>query len=928
MAANSPPAVPEGPASPGAAAATGASAQMPWMVRLFGAVEASRGEQTLSHWPTRAVAALLARLALEPDRVHPREELIELLWPGVELATGRNRLRQALSTLKRLLEPPELKAPPVLLADRLGVRVRPGALDSDVARFQRHQRGAQGQAALALYRGELMPGFYDEWVQDERRRLAELRERLERAPPAAVAPDNVTPVPTGLPSYWTRTFGAELAASRLLALACSRRLVTVHGPGGSGKTRLAVEVAQALHDGRHRSPGSAGGEPRFDRMAFVPLVDRLDTAQVLDAICAALHLGGEGDAQARITAALAGHRTLLVLDNVEQMIAAAGAAIVRLLAVVPALHVVVTSRQLLGVDGEQAFELEGLPLPISEARPAEAAVNPAVGLFVDRARAARSDFRLDESNAGEVIALVRLLGGMPLAIELAASRVRSLSPQELLQRLREDAGTPMLDLLARATQRADEGARHASMRHVVDWSWQQLSAPQAAMLQALSVFAAPARPDAIAAVADIDLRSARAVLDTLRDASLVRPVAGPDGTTRFALLQPVREFAAERMPAAAARSARQRLRQWLIGFALEALPRGPAAVAPEVAHVHAALVSAPADGAGRAALELAIALRTYWDSDELPLSDVLALELALQDGAAAGQPSLAVDAHELLAYARAAAGFAREGIAHAEAAVAGAGSDRARSLALTRWAWTMYIGGRLEEDRLVAALDEAGALAQRCGDLLAQAHVLRMQGVVASNFKLDYAGAEALAAQAQHLWERLGHRSMAYTALLNRAMMWAWQGRNEEAHVALTECEHASQLEGDWVGMLNASRQNGRVLARMRRWPEAIAAFRRSARVGWQRNFARGLANILLNLPEALAMAGQPEAAARLHGFATANWARLYGAINRIETRELRRARLLLRLHLGAARAEGLRVEGAGLDMAGAVALALDEKAA
>ena len=138
---------------------------------------------TQSRWPTRAVAALLARLALGPDRLHPREELVELLWPGVSLSVGRNRLRQALSALKALLETRDAAAAPVLMADHFAIRVAPGALACDVLDFERCLRSGRVEAARALYRGDLMPGHYDEWVLDERRRLAALRERLGSADP-------------------------------------------------------------------------------------------------------------------------------------------------------------------------------------------------------------------------------------------------------------------------------------------------------------------------------------------------------------------------------------------------------------------------------------------------------------------------------------------------------------------------------------------------------------------------------------------------------------------------------------------------------------------------------------------------------------------------------------------------------------------------
>ncbi len=947
-----------------------APADTRWSVRLLGTVQADGAGLTLLRWPSRAVAALLARLALAPDRAHPREELIELLWPGVAITVGRNRLRQALSTLKGLLEPPGPHAAQVLQADRQAIRLRPGTVACDARQFEALVRTGRADAARALYHGELMPGHYEDWVLVERARLAGLVEQLDAAHPLALlapsrpaqrgldtmpaagagagvsagvgagtrrrstdnlAEDRIAPTPTGLPSYWTRPFGADLTASRLRALVQTQRLVTVHGPGGSGKTRLAVAVAQALRDAPEWAIGRDAQPPRFDRIVFVPLVQCTSAEQALDAICDALRgdsaAGGPGDVQARIVATLAGHHVLLVLDNLEQLADDAGSQITRLLSAAPGLHVLVTSRRLLAQDGEIAFALDGLALPAVDATLDDAAATPAVALFVDRARASRADFRLGARHCSAIVALVRLLGGMPLAIELAASRVRSLSPQELLQRLSDGAGTPMLDLLARNTLRATADSRHASMRHVVDWSWQQLDAAQQHLLLSLSVLTAPARTDMVAAMLATGQQPTQALLDELHDASLVQRSEGADHRSRHGLLQPVREFAAERCPPALQRTARQRQRQWLIQFAGTAAAQGPQAVAPELAHVHAALISAPADGAGPAALALALALRNYWDADSLPLAAVLALEQSLATlGEADTTAGLRTDALELLALGRSSAGFAEQALAHAEAGLASAQDDRRRCLALVRWVSTMYYAGRYQaasDASLDNALDQASVLARRCGDRVAQATVLRLQGLIACNLRLDFAGAEALVAQAQQLWEQLGNRRMAYAALLNRATAWAWTGRNEEAVTVFEECERAALADGDWISLMQVRWQIGRVMIRLRRWDDAATAFRRSIRIGWQRHYPQALANAMLHLPEALVMAGQAERAARLQGFVVGHWLRLYRSINRIETRELRRTRLLLHLQLGAARAEALRAEGSSLGLADAVALAL-----
>ena len=463
----------------GAAAASGSGM---WSLRLLGTVEAANGAQSISHWPSRAVAALLARLALAPDRNHPREELVELLWPGVALDIGRNRLRQALSTLKRLLEPAGAHAPPVLLADRMNVRMAPGAIACDALEFERLVRSGDSEGARALYRGELMPGFYEEWVVDERRRLAALFERLDAVPilpaPARPATGTAAAEPNSLPSYWTRLYGVDHSAARLRALVCTRRLVTVCGAGGSGKTRLAVEVAQALRDATELTTGWATGwsaawapetrheAPAFERIVFVSLVDCQLAAHAVDAIAGALHIAGP-DLLARIEAALAGRRTLLVLDNFEQLARLAGEMLTRLLTGAASLHLLVTSRQRLGLDGEQVFELGGLPLPELPAAAEGATAHPAVALFMDRARAARADFRLGPHDAPAVIELVGLLAGMPLAIELAASRMRSMAPQELLRLLSQHDGTPMLDLLERSGPQTSSTAA----THRCAWSW-------------------------------------------------------------------------------------------------------------------------------------------------------------------------------------------------------------------------------------------------------------------------------------------------------------------------------------------------------------------------------------------------------------------------------------------------------------------------
>jgi len=234
----------------------------------------------------------------------------------------------------------------------------------------------------------------------------------------------------------------------------------------------------------------------------------------------------------------------------------------------------------------------------------------------------------------------------------------------------------------------------------------------------------------------------------------------------------------------------------------------------------------------------------------------------------------------------------------------------------------MVLSGR-HDSSVDELLRDALANASACGDPTAQALALRMQMMVEVNIRFNYAGAEGPVLQAQRLWEQLGDRRNAFRRLLDRATCWAWSGRNDEAATAIAACERAARDEGDHAGAYNAAWQLGRVFIRLRRWSEAADAFRRCLDTGRQRNHMLAMSYGLMHLPDALVMLGQAELAARLQGFAVPHWENQLGTINRIEARELRRTRRLLRLALGPARAEALRIDGRALNLGEAMTLAL-----
>ena len=941
-----PPALPPGEPST-AAAATG------WDVSLLGGLRATRGTLTLTQFGSRAVAALLARLALYPQREHPREELIELLWPGVAIEVGRNRLRQTLFALRQLLETPEAAngGSALLLADRHGVRVAAGTLGCDALRFEAAARAGRHAEARALYGGELLPGYYDDWVEDERLRLAALFDHVDAAPLPAAQAEPAALTPPSLPTYLTRFFGRDAEGARLRAEVMAHRLVTLLGPGGSGKTRLAVELAVSLAPAAAQG-GSSNHPSCFDQLIFAPLVSCASEVQMQDALLAAARLTAPGgDALGALCAGLAGRRVLLVLDNVEQLGTHAQQVALQLLAGLPALHLLVTSRHVLGLDGEREFAVAPLLLPHAGMPLDRLAINPAVALFSDRARAARADFHLSDANRDCVVALVRELEGMPLALELAASRLRSLSCADMLALLRPEGGAaavaqPRLELLSRAGPRAGGDPRHASMLRVVEWSWQQLAAAPARLLSALTVFEGGFTAAAVQAVCGAALPTPQPLLDELVAQSLVhvsdggggsgsgRGMAGDadaigaeaapalGGAARFGIYEPIREFAAAQLAPQAAREGRARHRAWLAAWMATLGHRVPlAALRDEMRNLLAALLSAQADGAPADALRLLLALRAGADELALPAQAIDLLEAALADTT---DPVLASRAHTLLGRLCLVAGRGEAARRHVDiglASVPGEPALRARALlaqASVRWRSSRDAAG------LEAQLDEALALALHCGDSETEAGVHSLRAYVRHLLHRDTAGGQALNERALALWERAGNAHAVNRIRYNLAVNASHAGRHAEALDRLQQVAQQALRERDWQQLSKALNMQGEALGALRRWPEALAAYRECVRVAWGAGELHALAYGLWNLPRALARARRPEPAARLVGFAGHYWRTHVGQLNADDELDLRHQHRLAAAQIGRAAARLQAQRGQRMSLADAVALALD----
>jgi predicted ATPase len=335
--------------------------------------------------------------------------------------------------------------------------------------------------------------------------------------------------PSAIPAPLTQLIGREqeVAEIRSMLHGDAARMVTLVGSGGIGKSRLAIDVAA----------GMTGDFP--GGVVFVPLAPVDQPPLVANAIAQALGVRDPGDVplEDKLVIALRHRRTLLVLDNFEQVLGAAPL-IVSLLGAAPQLKVLITSRALLRVTGERSFEVGPLGLPTkrrSHQLPAS------VALFVERARAVKPDFELTPDNIDAVERICVALEGVPLALELAAARIRMLSPASLLSRLDRQ-----LTLLVGGQR--DLPPRLQALRSTIEWSTQLLDPESKALLFRLGIFAGRFSLEAVEALSDEDPTDALIQLSTLVDNSLVRQ-QDRNGRTYFALLATVREYALEQLDA-------------------------------------------------------------------------------------------------------------------------------------------------------------------------------------------------------------------------------------------------------------------------------------------------------------------------------------------------------------------------------------------
>ncbi len=415
---------------------------------------------------------------------------------------------------------------------------------------------------------------------------------------------------TNLRAELTSFVGRNADVAAVRELIAGHRLATLIGPGGSGKTRLATETARTLladlPDGAwlvELAAIGAGGDVAQSALAGLGLRDAL--------------LGEAQNAELtdRLVAAIREREALLILDNCEHVIESAAAFAHRVLGECPRLRILATSREPLGITGEALRMVEPLALPDAHSSRAEMESSPAVQLLRDRAGAVRRDFAVDARALPTMVRVCRALDGMPLAIELAAARLRTMSIDQLACRLND-----RFRLLTSGSRTALP--RHQTLRAVIDWSWELLTEGERMVLRRLSVFSGGASLEAaerVCAGDEVEREQVLELLTALAEKSLL--LAEGDGAPRYRMLGTIKEYAARRLAEAAesevARVAHLTYFTELAETAEPHLRRSEqrewlAALEAEHGNIGAAMRAALAAGEAHAAMRLAAAAGWYW----------------------------------------------------------------------------------------------------------------------------------------------------------------------------------------------------------------------------------------------------------------------------------------------------------------------------
>lgn len=659
---------------------------------------------------------LLLYLAQRHDRLVTKDELIAAVWHGV--AVSDDALTKCVSEVRQALGE----------GRRDTLQTLPG-------------------------RGYMLSG----WHRDKPQRLV-----LSRARPEVRSP---LPPPRHL-------VGRDTDLGALAALVGRRRMVTITGSGGVGKTSLALAVANRV----------AADFP--DGIVMVHLAPLLGDGSVASAILAALGVAAEADPMEAVLAHLMGRHILLVLDNCEHLVEAAAAATARILNATPNVHLLVTSREPLAVEDETVFRLQALPYPATaDGLDAEAALGyPAIELLALRLAAVADDFVLTDADVATAVEICRRLDGIPLALVLAAAQFRAMRLDEVAARLDQ-----RFELLIGGQRDADP--RQRTLREMVAWSVDLLSASEQALYAQIGVFAGPASLDDIAAVCHIAGRSPTAAeIVALTDKSLLNIHRDAAAPTRYGYFETTRQFALEKLGADS--GARRRhaehlvavLTQGEIDLEVSATEAWRRAYGPYLDDLRTALAWA-SSAAGDSRLALELSLRGAGLLDELSLQSE------------------------------------RRGLIERAAALPEAGQSPAMAgrLKLTQallTGWVVWDGGLSHE-----AADQFALSGERLLEGRARAVAAASDGFIAAWDRV-WPGFEA----AERLLRPFGATRSLSNALRYKATLLIWQGRLDEAVPPLEEAGRIADAIGYFTGSVRARATFGEIAFERGDMPAAIAS--------------------------------------------------------------------------------------------------------
>ena len=663
----------------------------------------------------------------------------------------------------------------------------------------------------------------------------------------------------------------EVAAAKELLLRQDVRLVTITGPGGIGKTRLAVEVAGGLVELLSR---------RYSFYAALPAQrSGLDPSAIVQTL-GIREAGSQSpleilkkNLQDSLRAPM-----LLLLDNFEHLIQAAPT-VSELLAMAPHLKILVTSRAALHVYGEHEFPAPPLALPDSRSLPPPLEVlskYSAVALFVQRAIAARPDFELNRENAGAVTAICARLDGLPLAIELAAARVKVLSLSAILTRL-----ASRLQLLTGGARDLPE--RQQTLRGAIDWSYDLLSPAEQKLFRRLSVFVDGCDLEGVEAVCDtkgdldLDLLDGMA---SMVDKSLLQQIEQADGELRFVMLETIREYALEKLEAAGEQASTKRAHAaYCLVLAEEDAAEQSAAeemgllerFALEHDNFRAALEWLTETADAEWGLRLGTALFRFWETREFFAEGRDRLDKLLRLPGAAGPMKArtrALFAAGVLTGAQGDYGSAEALLGESLEIARQLGDKQGAAVSLN----ALAVNARERGDVAVAhALFEESLMlwTEWGGD---QKAVARALSNLASVVKLqgDFARARSLYADCLSIFQRLGDRTGVAWSLNSQGDVARDQGDCAAAQALYEQSLAIFRETGDRWGIAGTLADLGNLAREQRNYPVAQSLYRESIRLFLTLEHKRGIARLLECFACSAAVQLEAESALRLAGAAAA----------------------------------------------------------